>query len=237
MARIGTGVAGPADRDFATVPGDRRSGDPARSQSRCPGPACSSTSSRISRAGGSRDRRARARPAGPPTAGESSRRTSWWPAMPSGWRTSAPGNARRDHQRSRPRHSKVNHMKTQARRKIAPALVLAVAAALGVAACTSGGAAGGTGSSASAGQPGQGGTADFAEAPLTTPTYIFPLVSGALFTVENTADLQTLLYQPLYWYGDKGNTSVDYPLSIGDAPVYGDNDRVVTISLKHYVWS
>jgi peptide/nickel transport system substrate-binding protein len=128
-------------------------------------------------------------------------------------------------------------MKTQARRKIAPALVLAVAAALGVAACTSGGAAGGTGSSASAGKPVQGGTAYFAEQPLTTPTYIFPLVSGALFTVENTADLQTLLYQPLYWYGDKGNTSVDYPLSIGDAPVYSDNDRVVTISLKHYVWS
>ena len=125
-------------------------------------------------------------------------------------------------------------MRKQQRRKTAPALALAVAAALGVAACTSGGSAGGT---ASGGKPVNGGTAYFAEQPLTPPTYIFPLVSGANFTSANTADLQTLLYQPLYWYGDKGNTSVDYPLSIGNPPVYSDGNRVVTISLKHYVWS
>ena len=82
-----------------------------------------------------------------------------------------------------------------------------------------------------------GGTAYFAEQPETPPDYIFPLVSGEYFTVENTADFQTLLYEPLYWFGDKASTSVDYSLSIGDAPVYSDGDRVVTIMLKHYLWS
>ena len=83
----------------------------------------------------------------------------------------------------------------------------------------------------------KGGTAYFAEQPETPPDYIFPLVSGAYFTGANTSDLQTLLYEPLYWFGDKANTSIDYPLSVGNAPVYSDGDRVVTITLKHYLWS
>ena len=83
----------------------------------------------------------------------------------------------------------------------------------------------------------KGGTAYFAEQPETPPDYIFPLVSGAYFTGANTSDLQTLLYEPLFWFGDKASTSIDYPLSVGNAPVYSDGDRVVTITLKHYLWS
>ena len=82
-----------------------------------------------------------------------------------------------------------------------------------------------------------GGTAYFAEQPETPPDYIFPLVSGAYFTDANTADLQTLLYEPLYWFGDGASTSIDYGLSVGNAPVYSDGNRVVTITLKHYRWS
>jgi peptide/nickel transport system substrate-binding protein len=124
--------------------------------------------------------------------------------------------------------------KTRTRPKIASVLILAAAAAFGLAACGPSSAAG---RPAGGGRPVHGGTAYFAEQPLTPPNYIFPLVSGANFTVANTADLQTLLYRPLYWYGDKGHTSVDYPLSIGERPVYSDHDRVVTIRLRHYVWS
>jgi peptide/nickel transport system substrate-binding protein len=113
------------------------------------------------------------------------------------------------------------------------ALVLTAAAALGLAACAGGSAPG----TSVGGAPASGGTAYFAEQPLAPPTYIFPLVSGENFTTANTSDLQTLLYPPLYWYGDKGKASVDYPLSIGNPPVYSDGDRVVTITLKHYVWS
>jgi peptide/nickel transport system substrate-binding protein len=113
--------------------------------------------------------------------------------------------------------------------------VLGVSLAIVLAACASPGANGG--GSPGAGPPVRGGIAYFAEQPLTPPTYIFPLVSGQYFTVTNTSDFQTLLYRPLYWYGDRGDTSVDYRLSIGNPPVYSDGGRVVTITLKHYAWS
>jgi peptide/nickel transport system substrate-binding protein len=112
-------------------------------------------------------------------------------------------------------------------------LALAAATGLGLAACSSGS----TPPAAGGGTPVSGGTAYFAEQPLAPPTYIFPLVSGEYFTTANTSDLQTLLYLPLYWYGDKGKASIDYPLSIGNPPVYSDGDRVVRVTLKHYVWS
>lgn len=112
---------------------------------------------------------------------------------------------------------------------------LGAALALILAACASPGPSGS--GSTGAGPPVRGGTAYFAEQPLTPPTYIFPLVSGQYFTVTNTSDFQTLLYRPLYWYGDRGDTSVDYRLSIGNPPVYSDGGRVVTITLKHYGWS
>jgi peptide/nickel transport system substrate-binding protein len=114
------------------------------------------------------------------------------------------------------------------------ALGLACAAALGLAAC---GAGAGPAPGSAAGPAVRGGTAYFAEQPLTPPTYIFPLVSGQYFTVTNTSDFQTLMYLPLYWYGDRGSTSVNYRLSLGNPPVYSDGNRVVTITLKHYVWS
>jgi len=118
------------------------------------------------------------------------------------------------------------------RRMVAAATPLLVALTLAVSGCGSG-----SGPAARGGTPVQGGTAYFAEQPLQTPTYIFPLISGENFTGENTADFQTLLYEPLYWYGDKDNPAIDYPLSIGNPPVYSDGNRVVTITLKHYVWS
>jgi peptide/nickel transport system substrate-binding protein len=112
------------------------------------------------------------------------------------------------------------------------ALAITTVTALGLAGCSASGPA-----PAGGGRPVSGGTAYFAEQPLTPPTYIFPLVSGQYFTTTNTSDFQTLLYLPLYWYGDRGNPAVDYSLSIGNQPVYSDGNRVVTISLKHYVWS
>ena len=90
---------------------------------------------------------------------------------------------------------------------------------------------------ASIGTPVSGGTAYWAEQPLSPPNYIFPLVSGAYYSNENVNEFQTLMYRPLYWYGDRDRPGVDYPLSLGDAPVYSDHDRVVTITLKRARWS
>jgi peptide/nickel transport system substrate-binding protein len=83
----------------------------------------------------------------------------------------------------------------------------------------------------------QGGTAYFAEQPLSPPDYIFPLLSDQNYSVANTAEFETLLYRPLYWYGDGGKPGVDYRLSLGDAPLYSDNDRTVTITIKPAQWS
>ncbi len=90
---------------------------------------------------------------------------------------------------------------------------------------------------ATTGTPVQGGTAYWAEQPLSPPNYIFPLVSGAYYSNENVYDFQTLMYRPLYWYGDRGAPGVDYALSLADRPVYSDRDRVVTIRLKPARWS
>lgn len=94
-----------------------------------------------------------------------------------------------------------------------------------------------TGGAGAGGPPVRGGTAYFAEQPGSPPNYIFPLISGQYYSPANVNDLQTLLYRPLYWYGDHNKPSVDYPLSLGNAPVYSDGDRVVTITLKRAHWS
>ncbi|HTW11111.1 MAG TPA: ABC transporter substrate-binding protein [Solirubrobacteraceae bacterium] len=129
----------------------------------------------------------------------------------------------------------------QALRAAAAALILGI----GVAACGGAGVAAtgaaGAGSAARSGRvsadPINGGTAYFAEQPLSPPNYIFPLISGEYYSPENTEDFQTLMYRPLYWYGDRGRPGIDYPLSLGNAPVYSHGDRVITITLKPARWS
>jgi peptide/nickel transport system substrate-binding protein len=120
-----------------------------------------------------------------------------------------------------------------------------LAVCLGLAACGGSGSGAGKGSTAgrvghviaTTGTPVQGGTAYWAQQPLSPPDYIFPLISGAYYSNENVYDFQTLMYRPLYWYGDRGRPGVDYALSLADAPRYSDHDRVVTITLKHARWS
>jgi peptide/nickel transport system substrate-binding protein len=117
-------------------------------------------------------------------------------------------------------------------RQLLGAAVSAVIFSLGIAACGGAQAGGRAGRIAV-----HGGTAYFAEQPLSPPDYIFPLVSDQNYSVANTADFQTLLYRPLYWYGDGGKPGVDYDLSLAGAPVYSNNDRTVTITLKRARWS
>jgi hypothetical protein len=44
----------------------------------------------------------------------------------------------------------------------------------------------------------------WAEAPATPPTYIFPLLSSPYSSTENLADFYTLMFLPLYWFGNNG---------------------------------
>jgi len=100
-------------------------------------------------------------------------------------------------------------------------------------------AAAGCASSASTssgnGAPVTGGTAVLAEPPSTIPNYIWPYTPSADFSDINTDNLQYLLYRPLYWFGENGQPTVNYPLSLANPPMF-DGDKV-TITLKHYMWS
>ncbi len=95
-----------------------------------------------------------------------------------------------------------------------------------------------TGASPTKSASANGGTVTFAEEPGAAPVYIFPLYPLADYSNNNTAELQTLLYEPLYWFG-KGNTlNINEQLSMASPPVYSDNNTTVTINLKTgMVWS
>jgi peptide/nickel transport system substrate-binding protein len=98
-----------------------------------------------------------------------------------------------------------------------------------------GGCAAGGSTAAGGHAPVSGGVATYALPANTVPNYIFPFTSIAYFSVINTDNLQFLLYRPLYWFGDGRSPFMDNALSLAYPPRY--NGHVVTINLKHYMWS
>jgi peptide/nickel transport system substrate-binding protein len=82
-----------------------------------------------------------------------------------------------------------------------------------------------------------GGTVTFAEAPGSAPNYIFPGVSAQYCSIANVTNFNVLMYRPLYWYGNNYSPTVDYDYSVGNAPVWSDDDKTVTIPLKDWKWS
>jgi len=104
------------------------------------------------------------------------------------------------------------------------------ALALVAAACSSSSSTTPTGTA-----PVKGGTAVWAEQPAQQPTYIFPYVNSANISNTNLFNLQYLMYRPLYWFGVGEKPSVNPTLSVANQPTI--SGRVVTITLKHYVWS
>jgi peptide/nickel transport system substrate-binding protein len=71
-----------------------------------------------------------------------------------------------------------------------------------------------------------------------TPNWIWPYVSVANYTVSNAQDFEWLMYRPLYMFGNNGlATSVNYPLSTANPPVYTDGGKTVTITMKGWKWS
>ena len=109
-------------------------------------------------------------------------------------------------------------------------LMVAVVAAAGLllAACSSG---------ASSVRSASGGVVTFAEGPGNAPNYISPMTAGPYYSVANSSDFSYAFYPPLYWFGDHGEPVLDESLSFATLPVYSDNNTVVTINLKHWIWS
>jgi peptide/nickel transport system substrate-binding protein len=110
------------------------------------------------------------------------------------------------------------------------AVGVAAACALVATACGSGG-----GSSSAGTTPVSGGTAVYALPPAETPNYIFPFTSSAYISEPNIWYLQSLLYRPLYWFGENGQPTVNNSLSLANPPKFSGTK--VTVTLKHYMWS
>lgn len=73
--------------------------------------------------------------------------------------------------------------------------------------------------------------------PTDHPNYINPFASGAYFTVTNMNDFQAYMYRPLYWVGKGSDITVQYPLSLANAPVFSNGNKTVTIVMKGWKFS
>ncbi len=130
-------------------------------------------------------------------------------------------------------------------RRLARAAVAGAAAllAVGIAACSSSSTTSTTSPSASAttsstAKAVPGGDATMALPPGVTLSYIWPFTPATSANEYNAEGFQMLLYRPLYMFGNNGNSvTVNYPLSVADAPVYSDGGKTVTITMKGWKWS
>ena len=85
--------------------------------------------------------------------------------------------------------------------------------------------------------PATGGVVTYAELPLTPPNYILPLESGVYLDDNNAGQFSRIMYPPLYWFGDNGQPVLNRALSLALPPVFSDHNTVVTVTMKHWVWS
>jgi len=83
-----------------------------------------------------------------------------------------------------------------------------------------------------------GGTATVALPAGVVYNYIFPFIPAASANEYNTLGFEELMYRPLYYYGNNGNSvAINYPLSTADQPVYSNGGKTVTITMKGWKWS
>ena len=136
-------------------------------------------------------------------------------------------------------------VRLSAARPVTLLAVGALAAAMGLAACSKAPSSGSVSSTSGAfgevpaavGTP-HAGTLTWAEAPGTAPTWIFPVTPGANFSTGTINTFQYLMWRPLYWYGNGVRPVVVPSMSLADPPVYANGDTTVTVHMKtNYRWS
>lgn len=121
----------------------------------------------------------------------------------------------------------------------------AVAAAMGLAACSKAAPSGSVSSTSGAfGEvpaatgTAHAGTLTWAESPGTAPTWIFPVTPGANFSTGTINTFQYLMWRPLYWYGNGVHPVAVPSMSLADLPVYANGNTTVTVHMKtDYRWS
>jgi peptide/nickel transport system substrate-binding protein len=80
-------------------------------------------------------------------------------------------------------------------------------------------------------------SATFAEPPGATPNFIFPFYPAQLCSINNIAQLQYLLYRPLYFPGVGNQPVINNSLSLAPQPTFSNGGTTVTVNLKNYKWS
>jgi peptide/nickel transport system substrate-binding protein len=89
-----------------------------------------------------------------------------------------------------------------------------------------------------AGTPsGTAGTITYALQPGAVPNWILPMPTSASNSVYNVFNFEWQMWPPLY-YAPKGSTpTVDSTLSVGNAPVWSNGDKTMSITVKPWKWS
>jgi len=126
------------------------------------------------------------------------------------------------------------------RRRIMWAAVAGAAAllAVGVAACRSSSSTSASASPSSAVAAVPSGIATVALPAGVTFNWIWPYIPQTAANEYNIEDFEMLLYRPLYYFGDNGDSvAVNYPISVANAPAYSDGGKQVTVPMKGWKWS
>lgn len=127
-------------------------------------------------------------------------------------------------------------------------VTLGAVSVLALAACGSGGSnnnglktnvQGGYGAiPAATGSPTSGGVVTYAEQPGAGPAWIFPINDNVHSTVYGDFEFEYLMWRPLYYPTKGASPVVDFSKSVGQPPVYTNNNKTITIKLNSsYKWS
>ena len=81
-----------------------------------------------------------------------------------------------------------------------------------------------------------GGTLTYATPPAAAPDYIFPMMSGAYFSVSNFQYIYDM-FRPMYWFGLGQTPDLNTNVSLADMPVYSNGGKTVTVKMKGFKWS
>jgi peptide/nickel transport system substrate-binding protein len=114
--------------------------------------------------------------------------------------------------------------------------VLALVTGLGIAACSSSPTS--PSSSSSAGTTAQGGTVTMAYPPGTEPVDIFPMFPASDDTTQEIFWFVEQMWRPLFWFGNTaGGMTYNSALSLANPPVFSNDNKTVTITMKNWKWS
>ncbi|MGH7642571.1 MAG: ABC transporter substrate-binding protein [Candidatus Dormibacteria bacterium] len=90
----------------------------------------------------------------------------------------------------------------------------------------------------SASGSGYHGTVTFALPQGVTPNYIFPFAPGSVSNNVDYLQFSPLLWRPLYFFGHGTQVGIDYKESVGEAPIYSNGGKTVTVNLnRKFTWS